>query len=327
MEIVRAFGFICISVLYPLFLGGLFLVVCKGKGQGNFAKAYLHGGLVAGAVFAALSFVGVRFGISFSKLSLLTLLLGGMLLGACVVILILWKKYRDYMRGLLPKKEQIKSPANLVLVAVFFSVALLYVIRPFPIEPSFVTPEQVVTVLDSGKLSGVDMFSGEEVEISGNWKDQISNLPLFYACLCRIFGISETMLLFGAVPYCVLFAAFCMVWVFAEGMGADRKRKIIAVAVFAVVTMCGDCAYMNTSYGLLHFPYEPMTILSCIVLPLIPAFAMTKEHVLSYFLLLVNAVFLAGVYKGLAMSAVAFLAVATGWIVCSCVKRRAKEWT
>nr|MBQ8252745.1 hypothetical protein [Lachnospiraceae bacterium] len=312
-------------MIYPLFPGALFCAVSGKKRKSSLGRVFLSGELLGGAMFAALSFICVRKGADLAFLSKAALFMWGAVLIISIALLAVLKKCREFVRELIKSSKKPGIP-GLVIALAFVSVAILYVVRPFPMESGYVTPEQVVTVLDTGALRGFDALSGQAQPAAGNWKDQINNLPLFYACLCQLSGLSPMAVLFNVVPFVVLSAAFCVISLFANAFFEEEKKRATVFAVFALITLCGNSAYMNTSYGLLHYPYEPMTVFSSIVLPLVLGYVLTREHVISFLLVAINGVFLAGVYRGLAVMAISVFAVILAILLVFAVERRGKSW-
>lgn len=326
MEIVKGLLLICILLVYPLLPGGVLLgVIKKKKNKFGLGGVYIAGVLLCGVLFGILAFFGVRTGMSldfFSKAALISALL---LLVFSAVVLAVYRSCREAFGRTFFGLKKKPGRAEISIALAFCLVAGLYLMQPFSIEPSHDTAEKVVTCLDTGLLTGTDALTGEGAPAPGNWKQQLENLPLFYACLCKWSGLSPADVLFGVIPYVVLVLAFCVIAAFAEHVfEKHRMSRAAALAIFAIVTLCGNAAYMNTSYGLLHYPYEAMTLFSCILLPLAFYYAWTREHVVLFLLVCANAVFAAGLQKAVVIPVFMGICYVLALFVTRLAERRAR---
>lgn len=303
MEVVKSLLLICMLLVYPLLPGGALLgVIKRKKNEFGLGNIWIAGVLLCGVLFGMLAFFGVRLGVSLDLFSKAALSLGLLLLLFSAAVLGLFRSCRKGFAQAFAVLKKKPDRAEICMLFAFCLVAVLYLIHPFSVEPSHDTAEKVITHLDTGMLSGVDAITGETVPVAGNWKEQLENLPLFYACLCKWSGLSPADVLFDVIPYVVLLWVFAVISLFADFVFEKQKRnRAAALVVFAVITLCGNMAYMNTSYGLLHYPYEAMTIFSSILLPLVFYMIWAHEHVLLFLLVCVNAVFAAGVEKAVAI--------------------------
>lgn len=327
MDIIRMIVLFCILLLYPLLPGGL-LLSCTGKGKKEtVSRIFLYGCLLCGGLFSVMAFFGVRKGVDFSVFSKIVLLVFLGLAAGCALCIWRMKKYRECMAGILRDLKRKPDWRMAVCVLAFLLVGALYVVRPFPMEAEFSAPDRVVTVLDTGMLNGVNVMTAEAAQWEGNWKAQICNLPVFYACLSDWSGLSPAKLLFSVIPFVVLFSAFLVISLFADlFLGEEKEKNAGAWLLFAVITLCGNAAYMNTSYGLLHFPYEAKTIFSCILLPLLFLALKRKENMVWPLLIFVNGVFLVGVSTAGMIAVFMLLVYGLSVLVSFLAERRGNPW-
>ncbi len=324
MELIKILLLICILLVYPLFPGSFVRWVLKKKNsEYGLGTMYVAGVLSCGVIFGTLSFFGVRSGMSldlFSKAALITALL---FLLFCVVMLFAIRGYRKMFVQAWKGWKAKPGKEEVYIVFAFLLMMVLYLLQPFSVEPSHDTAERVVTLVDTGRLAGTDPLTGQEAPVKGNWKDQLENLPLIYATLCRWTGLSPAQMLFDVVPYVVLFFAFCVISTFVDGAFEKHKMsRAASLVLFALITVCGNVAYMNTSYGLIHYPYEAMTIFSSILLPLAFFYAMSREHVLLIMLVWVNAVFAVGVEKAVVILGLQVICYVVSYLVYRLTERR-----
>ncbi len=324
MELIKIMLLICILLVYPLFPGSFVRWVLKKKdSEYGLGTMYVAGILSCGVFFGALAFFGVRFGMTLDRFAGAALLSALLLLVFGVVMIFVIRSYREMLKQAVVALKKKPAKEDIYIVLAFLLVAGVYLLDPFSLEPTHDTAERVVTIVDTGRLAGTDALTGGEAPVLGNWKDQLENLPLLYACLCRLTGLSPAHVLFDVVPYVVLFFAFCVFATFVDfAFEKHKMSRAAALSLFALITVCGNVAYMNTSYGLLHYPYEAMTIFSSILLPLAFFYAMSREHVLLLLLVWANAVFAVGIEKAFVVQGLQTICYIAAYLVYRLAERR-----
>ncbi|MBO6015090.1 MAG: hypothetical protein J6P60_00690, partial [Lachnospiraceae bacterium] len=101
----------------------------------------------------------------------------------------------------------------------------------------------------------------------------------WYLSCMKLTGIGRLDMLFVAAPLWVLL--LCMAAYYEIGAGifgrfdAGNRRSLLFLLFFTLVTLCGNAAYMNTSYGLLHYAYEETTLFASVLLPCVFAVLLT----------------------------------------------------
>ncbi len=340
MGTIKVWISICILFIYPLLPGSFLCYAMKlisGKENRQQAKcsapaAFLAGGLMYGASFGVLAFASVRTGVTFDAFSMYALFLTVGIFAVCVMFLLIMRGYRVYVtEGVWAFGRSLREPSQwksyVPVVFSFVLVAAVYSIYPFQLQELFDTPERVITILDTGRLSGWNVFTGEVASAAGNWKQQLCNVPLLYACLCRWFSLPVITLLSDVIPYGVLVLAFCVIAEFARLFSEQKEGCVFALVLFALLTMCGSEAYMNTSYGLLHAAYEPMTMFSSVILPLGFVYAVSRKNIVFLILTWMNGLFLVGVEKAVMILAAQLLCMIVSAVAVSLWKRRGQTWT
>lgn len=325
MEIVKIALLIGILLVYPLVPGAALLGILKKKKDAySLGDVFVAGVLLCGVLFGGFAFVGVRLGWTLDIFSKAALILALLLLVVSGIICAAIRRCRNVILIVKSAWKEIKKE-DLLIAFAFLLVALIYLIRPFSIEPGHDTAERVVTVVNTGRLMGADVLTEAEVAVSGNWKQQLENLPLFYACLCKWSGLLPADILFSVMPYVILVLVFCVISAFSDRIfQKDKASRRLALLLFAMITVCGNTAYMNTSYGFLHYPYEAMTIFSGILLPLLFLYAFSREHIVLLLLVGVSAVFLVGVEKAVWLIALLVICYAATLLVSRFAERRSK---
>lgn len=328
MEWIRMLLLAAVLLGYPLLPGSLLNYIRQRKNNKLIQQnMYVTGVLVYGALFSMLAFVGVYKQVPFERFARIAFVCNVCLAAVVIISLLLIKDYRCFCRkGLKNLKAQIDRTWCL-FAAAYLLIALVYVIRPFPLETGFDTPERVVTILQTGLLSGTNHLTGEITGQIISLKECTRNLPLFYACLCRWFAVSPAKLLFSVIPFTnlllIFLAAASLAKCFFAGMKRMRAEYLI---LFSLLTLCGNEAYMNTSYGILHFPYEGQTLFSSMILPLAFAACWEKVDVCLLLLLMINALFLAGPENGLLILLIEMGLLLFVTLVLRIWKRRGSKW-
>ena len=329
MESIKIVLLICISIVFPVLVGSLPSAGLRaGKDKRTLRETYLYGCLLYGALIGMLSFVCNYAGVLFEKSAKLMLMMSVALLLACAVAFALWRGYRAYVKVQFAKCLKKPGKAELCVMCAFLLVACIYVMRPFPMELGFDTPERVVTMLDSGRLSDVNIWTGESAVTDVEQTLSTDYLPLFYACLCKWTGLTPAAVLFDVIPFLVLLQAFCVIALWVDAFfGNEKKMRGTALLLFALVTICGNAAYMNTSYGLLQYPYEAMTVFSSVLIPLAAWSVVSRANWFVTALVVVNALCLGGLVKCGVIFAVAVVCLVLTKLIFTVAERRKSTWT
>ena len=136
-------------------------------------------------------------------------------------------------------------------VVSYVAVAAVYFSCPFYVSEIFSMPEQVFSLVKTGELNAV--------------KD---SLAVFYACLCKWFSLSAGDVLFRVLPYVVLLLCFCVISELGTALfGTKSRAKTVFLVCYVLLVLFGNEAHMNPPYGLLHYPYEGMTLVSNVLVP------------------------------------------------------------
>lgn len=309
MESVKTLLLICILFAYPFALGSLWGFRAKAKGDKMTAgKMYIFGCLIYGALFGMLSFFVSFFSWFFGRLEKLSMLMSAALFAGWCLVLICVRKYRIFLKELLENLVSGWSGWDTVCVAAYVAVAVVYLSHPFYISDSFSVPEQVLMLLQNGQMEAVQ-----------------DRPALLYACLCDWFGLDVYAVLMRAIPYAMLLLVFCVMAELATVCFGEKKHaRAGLLAVYAALILFGNEAYMNPPYGLLHYPYEGMTFLSNVCIPLIlVVFAAKDKHMRLLFLpVLINAAAAVGVAKSGMLLGAEILLLAIVSVIFLLVERR-----
>lgn len=158
----------------------------------------------------------------------------------------------------------------LVVLAMYLAVALTYFCHRPLLEANFDLPERLCTLKESGIFIGVNPLTGmPEAEAGALQTWSASVLPAFYLFWMKVFHVSIFDMLFKMVPCFVLALSMGAYYEIAKTLFCgDEKKVLLFMLAFTLLTLCGNGAYMNPSYGLLHYAYEESTWMSSVILPL-----------------------------------------------------------
>ena len=271
-------------LLTVLFLGGnsivgmLLLAMCGGRqlnhetDRNGLAKALLAGTGFLFILFGVLTFFVIFRGAAFAVLSKAFIIIYLCMLVGSVVVLLAVKRFRGFvLAGLKSLKSKAYWKEQCLWITLFLLIAVTFFIhRPY-LESRFDLPERMSTLEATGAFSGVNPLTGQaaaELSKVQQWTQGV--VPAWYLFFSNLFGIPTYRMLFQVVPLwtlCLCMSAYYLIAriLFNGNRGAVRYFMIF----FTLFTLCGNGAYMNPSYGLLHYGYEESTLLSSVVLPCI----------------------------------------------------------
>lgn len=344
MEWMKCILAVTVFLGYPLLPGSLSGYLCrKYPNKGLQQNIYLQGVLIYGALFGISAMLGAYKNLSVQLFSGITLLCSLALAALVAVCFVCIKAYRSYVlervgvvfEWMCRKKLCKLNFIQFLPVAAYFMISFLYVVRPFPLETGYDTPERVVTMLQTGQMTGTNILTGEVTDEVLSLTETPMALPLLYTCLCTWFSLSPGKLMFEIIPFVVLFFVLQVVYAFGGCIWKEKKEagnRAWFLFFFAFVTLCGNKAYMNVSYGLLHFPYEGKTLFSVGLLPLAFVTCMQELSGRRYadwaelLLLLVNSVLLVGPGKGVGIMLTEILVLLVSRLILDFWKGRGRLW-
>ena len=183
------------------------------------------------------------------------------------ILLFLLPSYRRFTAGQFTWREKGGKQVLLLLIA-FLMICVSYYLKGFTLELYYDTPERVQTILFTGQLSGIDALTGaaDDLPLRGNV------LPVLYACLCRAFSLTPAQLLLQYLPPFLLLLIFLAMAALFTVLPVKKESLPVYLLFFALATICGASAYMNTSYGVLFAVYEGSVLSDYLVLCLLPVF-------------------------------------------------------
>lgn len=272
----------CLFLVGNCAVGTLLLALLKGRKRNNDSnvvstpKTLLAGTGFLFLVFAVLTYLVINREGTFATLYRIFLVSYVGILAGSVLLLFGVKTFRRmilFRFSLLKSKDYWKAK-RLWLVLFALMAVTFYVHRPY-LESRFDLPERMSTLNNNGMFYGVNPLTGEtavELPKAGQWSEGV--VPAFYLFFSKLFGVPTYRMLFQAVPLWTL--CLCMSAYYLIGRALfDKKKLRYFMICFTMFTLCGNGAYMNPSYGLLHYAYEESTLISSVVFPCI--FALILE--------------------------------------------------
>jgi hypothetical protein len=249
-----------------------------------------------------------------------------LLLLFCWLGMLVWnKKYRLLLKKTIAPVSRLLRGGwdrwDVIVAAAFLLVLSVWIFCPMPFSETYDTPERVVSYLQEGRFFAGNILTGEPVQTDVSWLDSAQALPALYACVCSLFRIPVMSLLYIVLPVPYLLLIFAVQKELAACFFPKQKwLQALFILSFALLTVFGGRAYMNTSYGILYFWYEGTVLFSNVVLPLCFLFFLQKKPPIFWILLILDAILLAGFAKGIAV-----LAAAVCCLVCAHILERVTE--
>ena len=225
--------------LHPVLLGAVFWMCCAGS------SVFLQSFTTVYRLFACLVLAVMGLG----------------------VLLFVLPSYRRFTARQFVWKEKGGKQIVFLLIA-FLAICASYYLKGFTLESYYDTPERVQTILFTGQLSGFNALTGaaDDLPLRGNV------LPVLYACLCRGFSLTPAQLLLQYLPPFLLLLIFLAMAALFTVLPVKNENLSLYLLFFAIATICGASAYMNTSYGVLFAVYEGSVLSDHLVLCLLPVF-------------------------------------------------------
>lgn len=225
--------------LHPVLLGAVFWMCCAGS------SVFLQSFTTVYRLFACLVLAVMGLG----------------------VLLFVLPSYRRFTARQFVWKEKGGKQIVFLFIA-FLAICASYYLKGFTLESYYDTPERVQTILFTGQLSGFNALTGaaDDLPLRGNV------LPVLYACLCRGFSLTPAQLLLQYLPPFLLLLIFLAMAALFTVLPVKNENLSLYLLFFALATICGASAYMNTSYGVLFAVYEGSVLSDHLVLCLLPVF-------------------------------------------------------
>lgn len=130
------------------------------------------------------------------------------------------------------------------------------------------TVETVESFLETDGIYQADPLTGQAYEAGVPLRIRILCLPTLYGILCRVSGLQAAELVWKLAPLAVLLLSYLAFWilggVFFEG---DIEKRMLFMAVTALVFCVGDSMYGMDGFGLLCCGYRGVAIRGGILLP------------------------------------------------------------
>lgn len=337
METIKECLLLCILLVYPVLPGILCdFILKKEKKYASLASAFVSGAFCYAACFALLSVRADYAGWELPRFEKALLVITAALPVVSTTALFL-PRFRAYVKSVLRcgakqeapcekpgmsiekqktahVKQQVScekpGPSCVAAMIGYALIAIYYILgKGFYISETFSVPEQVLAVMQTGDLAAA-----------------ADHTALFYVLVCKWSGVSASGMLFRVIPYVVLLLAFCVMQRLATAcFGREAKAGGIFLLMYALIVLCGNEAYMNPSYGLLHFPYEGMTFVSDICIPYVFMLFLDRERKWYLVPVLLSAVAGAGIPKGGALLCMEILCLFVWTGAYSLWKRRRAE--
>lgn len=275
---MRAFLFLAGMILFSILLGTGVLGVLYGRQSGklHMADRLLSGFMVILGLAEAAHLAAVFLGRSFSDAVFLFVMgvavLSVFSAGVCVWLRTLGKEKRGRRASNQKGAEVTPLVAGLFLV---FALSVIYQIVTVTSGDSVyrtgdMTVETVESFLETDVIYSVNPLTGRGYEGGVPLRIRIIGLPSFYGMLCRIFGLDAAELVWRLVPLLTLLMSYLAFWLLARTLFAEKKdgsKRLLFMALVAVVFCVGDYLYGMDGFGILYCGFRGVTLRGAVFLP------------------------------------------------------------
>lgn len=227
----------------------------------------LTGVMVILGLAAAANLGAVVLGRSFSDCVFL-FLAGLIILLVGAAILILTGKNREMRKPAGRSAE----PKEIMVFAVFGVLVLLQVLVMVTGKRLYLsgdmTVEMVNGILTTETVGQINPLTGRAYELGVPLRLQILCLPMLYAIICDLFGLSAMELVWGVIPVLVLLASYGAFYSVAKALfPASRMKRGCFMVLVALLLWVGDYLYGMDGFGIMYAGYRGVTIRGTILLP------------------------------------------------------------
>lgn len=281
---MRAFLFLAGMILFSLLLGTGVLSVLYGRDARKFhmADRLLAGFMAILGLAEAAHLAAVFLGRSFSDVVLL-FVVGMAALSVFSAGVWIWLRTAGKERRVSSRKGAEVTPfvAGLFLV---FALSVIYQIVTVTSGDSVyrtgdMTVETVESFLETDVIYSVNPLTGRAYEGGVPLRIRIIGLPSLYGMLCRIFGLDAVELVWRLMPLFTLLMSYLAFWLLARTFFAEKndgRKRLLFMALVAVVFCVGDYLYGMDGFGLLYCGARGVTLRGIVFLPY--AFGATLRH-------------------------------------------------
>ena len=258
--------------LWALWKGVVTKKVAENHAAENdgYARHFLVGTGFLFVLFAALTFLVIYREGGFHTLNKVFLLCYLVVLICSSAILFMVKSFRVYILQCMSQlKSKMYWKGQSLWLVLFFVIAITFFFHKPYLESRFDLPERMNTLEVVDTFGGINPLTGENGQAQSaleQWKKGV--MPAWYLFFANMLDVPTYRMLFQVVPLWTLSLCMSAYYIIAQILfGENRKRIGYFMVFFTMFILGGNGAYMNPSYGLLHYGYEESTLLSNVVLP------------------------------------------------------------
>lgn len=272
---MRAFLFLAGMIFFSLLLGTGVLGVLYGSESRKLYQAdrLLAGFIVMLGLAEAVHLAAVFLGRSFSD-AVALFVVGMMALSVFSMGIWIWLRTSGKERRVSSRKGAEVTPlvAGLFLV---FALSVIYQIVTVTSGDSVyrtgdMTVETVESFLSTDVIYSVNPLTGRAYEGGVPLRIRIIGLPSLYGMLCRVFGLEATELVWRLMPLFTLLMSYLAFWLLARIFFAEKKdghKRLLFMALVAVVFCVGDYLYGMDGFGILYCGFRGVTLRGAVFLP------------------------------------------------------------
>jgi len=253
------------------YLAGYILTSIFNKRETSQIETYLTGFffvfLLQGIEYALLCFVG---GSSFNSLcqAYICTYIALAIVFAIAFVIRLIKQKRSGKHTI--NYHAPMSREDWILTGIIAAIALLIIIKIFVLKDYLRTDlmlANVRTILSTDSIYEYNPITSHPFTIGLIASKRIISLPVYYACLCRIFAIDEIVLLYIVLTLQTIMCTYFSCILFIAPVFHNRHKTLIFAIFLGAMILSGD--YFSGSIGakLCWNGYSGEAIVPCVMIP------------------------------------------------------------
>ena len=190
----------------------------------------------------------------------------------CLLLLIF---FRDVLFYVSSERHSFGPGTFIFIGLLLLQIGISLIAKPY--IKYDMTAETVQTILSTGTVFQYNALTGAEAA-DYYFMPQFQVLPVFYAMICFVTGVSVRTLLYKIMPVVVLLLFYTIAGFFSRALfDTDGKRDSFLI-LLSVLNIFGCFSDKLLSYYLLHSAWQGDTLLFAVIFPFMLYVAVTPDR-------------------------------------------------